>query len=252
MSARRVTVLIDSLIPGGAERIAVDAAASLDPERYVAHLLVTRHSGSLEARVRDAGLEFTILGRRRGFHPRLFARARAIVAGSELLHAHKFAGSAWGSLLARAAGRPLVAHEHTFDGSTSRQRALVYRGLIAPTARRILCVSTGVAASLRADGVPAGKLEVVPNGVPVDGLLDRVAARAALGLGDGPVVGMVARLRPEKRHELALEAIASIDRNVVLCVVGDGPLAEALRAKAGDLAVEQRVVWPGSVTTRGG
>jgi glycosyltransferase involved in cell wall biosynthesis len=245
MSARRVTVLIDSLIPGGAERVAVDAAAALDPDRYVAHLLVTRHSGSLEARVREAGLDFTILGRQRGFHPRRFAQARSIVRASDVLHAHKFAGSAWGALLSRTSGRPLVAHEHTFDGSPSRVRALVYRRVIGPAARRVVCVSSGIAASLRAEGVPEKKLVVVPNGVPVDGILERQAARAVLGLRDGPVVGMVARLRPEKRHELALAALAASADDIVLCVVGDGPRAAALHDEARRLGVDGRVVWAG-------
>lgn len=246
---RRVTVLIDSLIPGGAERVAVDAAAYLDPDRYVAHLLVTRHSGSLEARVRELGLAFTVLDRRHGFHPRLFARATSIVRGSALLHAHKLAGSAWGALLARAARRPLVSHEHIADGGPAVLRAAVYRILVSPSSRRIICVSSAVAESLRAHGVPPERLEVVPNGVPVQGVMDRPAARAELGLdAEASVIGMVARLRPQKRHDLALEALAELrrrGRDVSLCIVGDGPEAGALRQLAGVLSVEDRVIWAG-------
>ena len=242
-------MLIDSLIAGGAERLAVDAAAALDPGRYVPHLLVTRHSGPLEDRVREAGLAYTVLGRRRGFRPTLFLRARRIVRGSDLLHAHKFAGSAWGALLAGSAGRPLVAHEHTFDGVSRPTRKIVYRAAIAPCAARIVCVSSGVAASLRADGVAADKLTVIPNAVTISETLSREAARAELGLPPSAhVVGMVARLRPEKQHALALEALAALrDRDVpcLLCVVGDGPLADPLRAQAEALRVADRVVWAG-------
>jgi glycosyltransferase involved in cell wall biosynthesis len=246
---RRVTILIDSLVAGGAESVAVEAAAALDRGRYLPHLLVTRGSGSLEERLRESGVEYTVLGRRRGFHPRLFARATRLVAASDLLHAHKFAGSAWGALLATAARRPLVAHEHTGDEAVTLQRKLLYRALIAPVADRIVCVSGGVAQALVRDGVPERKLAVVPNGVPVGGILGRGEARGELGLAaDAEVVGMVARLRPEKRHELALAAIREHRERhgrIVLCVVGDGPLREALRRRAAELGLGEDVVFAG-------
>lgn len=249
MPPRRVTILIDSLIAGGAESVAVEAAAALDASRYVPHLLVTRGSGTLEQRLRETGVPYTVLGRRRGFHPRLFARATRLVAASDLLHAHKFAGSAWGALLATAARRPLVAHEHTGDEAASRRRQLLYRVLIAPAAGRIVCVSGGVAQALVRDGVPERKLAVVPNGVRVEGILGRAEARAELGLAeDVEVVGMVARLRPEKRHELALAAIREHRERhgrIVLCVVGDGPLRETLRARVAELGLGEDVVFAG-------
>jgi glycosyltransferase involved in cell wall biosynthesis len=249
MPPRRVTVMVDSLIPGGAERVAVDAAGALDPGRYQPHLLVGRESGALAERAEELGVPFTILGRKRGFAPRLFARARAIVADSDLLHAHKFAGSTWGVLLARAARRPLVAHEHTFDGAKSVTRTVFYRYVIGRSAARIICVTSRVADSLQREGVPERKLEVIPNGVPVSGLFARATARTELGLAaDARVVGMVARLRPEKRHMLALEAMAEAvrsDERLVLCVVGDGPLSDALHVRARELDLEDHVVWAG-------
>ena len=252
---RQVTVLIDSLLGGGAERVAVETAATLDSTRYVAHLLVTRHSGPLEPLVRELRLPYTILGRRRGFHPAAFLRARRIIRAGDLLHSHKFAGSMWGALLARSARRPLVAHEHTFDGRPSRSRTLGYRYLIGTTARRILCVSKPVAASLVAEGVRPELLEVVPNGVPFADQLDREAARAELGLAPADtVIGMVGRLRVEKRHDLALEALAQLRAEgleATLCCVGDGPLLEELRALAERLRIADNVLWVGERPSAG-
>ena len=250
-----MTILIDSLLGGGAERVAVEAASRLDRDRYVPHLLVTRHSGSLEQIALDHGIACTVLGRQRGFHPRAFLRARAVVRDGDLLHSHKFEGSMWGALLARAARRPLVAHEHTFDGRQSRRRTFGYRYLIAPTASRILCVSGPVAASLVAEGVAPDLLEVVPNGVPIEGLLDRESARAELGVEPvGVVIGFVGRLRREKRHELALQALALLRReghDVTLCCVGDGPRLEELRVLAEQLGVGEHVRWSGEVPNAG-
>jgi glycosyltransferase involved in cell wall biosynthesis len=250
---RNVTILIDSLLGGGAERVAVEAALALDSDRYIPHLLVTRHTGPLEERLAVAGASYTILDRTGSFGPRLFGRARRVVRGTDLLHAHKFEGSMWGSLLARSARRPLVTHEHTFTGASSLRRTIGYRAMIAPSATRIICVSEGVAASLRADGIRPDKLEVIPNGVPIDVALERDAARAELGLDTRrAVIGIVARLRPEKRHELALEALASLrtqGEDVVLCAVGDGPRLAELRSMSEELGVADAVVWAGELSS---
>lgn len=254
-SPRRVTILVDSLLGGGAERVAVETACALDPTRYVAHLLVTRHGGPLEELVRANGLECTILDRRRGFHPRAFARACRAVRDSSLVHAHKLEGSMWGAAMARITRRPLVAHEHTFDGTRTRRRTLGYRYLIAPTASRILCVSDYVAASLRDEGVQARLLETVPNGVRTDLALPRATARAELGLDPAAtVVGIVGRLRPEKRHDLALQALNAVraaGHDVVLCCVGDGPLRGSLETLAAELGLAEHVVFAGELPDAG-
>jgi len=246
---RRVTILIDSLLAGGAERVVVQVAAALDREQFAPHVLVGRHSGPLEQLLTEDGVPFTILGRRRGFGPRALRRGVSIVRSGDLLHAHKFAGSLWGVLLARAAHRPLVAHEHTFRGVRSLGRTAGYRYWIAPAARRIVCVSEGVAASLAAEGVGADKLRVVPNGVPLDDALDRADARAELGLDPAaPVVGIVGRLREEKRHDLALEAMAGLRKrgvDAMLCAIGDGPLRGELEQLAMRLGIAGSVRWAG-------
>ena len=100
---------------------------------------------------------------------------------------------------------------------------------IAPSAHRMLCVSRSVARALAQEGVPPRKIEVAENGVRLQGLATREEARSRLGLnGSELVVGAVAALRPEKAHELLLEAVASCaptNRPVRLCLVGSGPRA---------------------------
>ena len=119
------------------------------------------------------------------------------------------------------ARRPLIAHEHTFEAIEHAPEVGLPVLLIAPSARRIICVSNPVASSLVAEGVSPGLLEVVPNGVPTTAILDRSAARAELGVDAArSVIGMVGRLRREKRHDLAIEALALLrDKgvDVTLC-----------------------------------
>lgn len=81
---------------------------------------------------------------------------------------------------------------------------------------------------------------VVANGLDLAAFrdlagLDRATARAHLGLGRGPVVTCVARLADLKGHETLLDAWDRVVTKVpaaTLVLVGDGPLRQALEARA--------------------
>ena len=67
------------------------------------------------------------------------------------------------------------------------------------------------------EGMPAAKLTVIRNGVPLERPTPearaqrRAAARRALGTPEeSPVIGITAVLRPEKNHELCLRAFARV------------------------------------------
>ena len=241
-----VAVLIDSLLTGGAERIAVEGACRIPAARFAPHVIVTRGSGPLEALLREAGVPLTILDRRRRISRTAFSTARGIVRDCGLIHAHKLNSAFWGALLSRATGVPLVVTEHNWSETPSRAQRLVMRHWVAPAARRIACVSDSVAHSVLAQGVAPGKVCVVPNGVDPGAAAPRAVSRRELGLGeDDVVVGVVGALRPEKAHDLLLRAVARLP-GVRLCVVGEGPCEATLRDLAGALDLGERVVWAGS------
>lgn len=246
----RVTTMIDSLLAGGAERVAVELACGLDRERFDPHVLVTRGDGPLLALLEAADVPCTMLGRDVPFEVGAWRRAhRHLVENADLLHSHKFGSNAWGALLARTARLPLVVHEHNFSERPSATRRLVDRRWIARTASRVLCVSDSVADVERACGVPERLIDVVPNGVRLGAAWPRGAARAELDLPAASfTIGIVGRLRPEKAHEVLLHAVARMahgGRDVRLCVVGDGPRRVELQLLAARLGIDGRVTWAG-------
>ncbi len=247
----RVTTMVDSLLAGGAERVAVELACALDRERFESHVLVTRDDGPLRELLEREDIPFTILGRTDALDLRPWRVAhRHLVEDADVLHSHKFGSNAWGALLARTARIPLVVHEHNFSQEPSRSRRIIDRRWIASRARRVLCVSESVADIERACGVPDRLIELVPNGVRIDDAWPRGASRAELGLSHASfTVGIVGRLRPEKAHEVLLEAIAQLavtqGRDVRLCIVGDGPRSNELQLLAGKLGIAGRVTWAG-------
>jgi glycosyltransferase involved in cell wall biosynthesis len=244
-------MLLDTLVPGGAERVAVEVACALDPDRFEPFFVVSRLGGPLEAALDEAGVPYRILGRKgRSIPVRAFADARRSFASADLIHAHMFGSSIWGALFSRATGVPLITRDPTWSGTRTAARTYAYRYWIGPTARRIICPSAPVADSILAEGVAPDKLTVITNGVPLGAAVPRSDARRELHLAaDAWVIGIIAHLREEKAHEVLIRAFARVlasGRRSTLCIVGDGPRRPALEALAVRLGVNSHIVWAGS------
>ncbi|MCL4857757.1 MAG: glycosyltransferase family 4 protein [Caldilineaceae bacterium] len=82
------------------------------------------------------------------------------------------------------------------------------------------------------------------------GLVDRTTKRASLGLpAEAVVIGSVGRLAPQKGYHVLLNAAPLVLRaipNAHFLVIGDGRLAEPLRAQAQALGIAERVLFTGS------
>lgn len=100
-------------------------------------------------------------------------------------------------------------------------------------------------------GIDDEKIHVLRNGVdlemfrPVDGR--RIRERFGL---DGRVLISVGHLIRRKGHDLVIGALARLEPDVQLLIVGDGPERRRLEAHAADLQVADRVVFAGEVPHR--
>jgi glycosyltransferase involved in cell wall biosynthesis len=242
-------VLIDTLAAGGAERVAVDFVCGLDRRRFAPHVVVTRSTGLLRQMLDAAGIPVTELNRRRRISLTAYRRARAIAQDSDLIHAHKFTSNAWGALLARTTGKPLIAHEHNWSATQSAWQSFINRRWIAPMASSFLCVSDTVAEEVRRNGVQENKVHVLRNAVRLNVSMSRAAARDELGLRQTAfVIGIIARLRPEKNHQMLLRATARLiadDHDLAVCIVGDGAQRNHLEHMAEGLGVAGHIIWTG-------
>ena len=90
--------------------------------------------------------------------------------------------------------------------------------------------------------------QVIYSGVelPRPGATEAIDLEAKHGVPrDARVVGFVGRLSPEKAVGDAIAALVRLPEDVWLCIVGDGPEENALRAEARRRGVERRVVFAG-------
>ena len=109
--------------------------------------------------------------------------------------------------------------------------------LAARRARRILAVSEGTRRTVVGTGVPAEKVDVVPNLVDVHAVEFDASSRARLrdswGAGEQTVVvGCISRFQRRKRNDVVIDAMAYLEGDVLLVLAGEGDQEGALRERA--------------------
>jgi glycosyltransferase involved in cell wall biosynthesis len=136
------------------------------------------------------------------------------------------------SLVARLAlggrRRPLLT---VFHGVADADYAAAAR-ILRRTSRRVVAVSPATADRLAGAGLP--RPVVIRNAVfPRPPVFGRAEVRASLGVADRtPVALCLARLEPQKRHDVLLDAWAALEGDAVLWLAGDGSLRADLERRA--------------------
>src|SRR5262249_21631089 len=119
---------------------------------------------------------------------------------------------------------------------------------VATVVDRYIAVSHEVSARLRETfRIPAGKIQVVHNGVPLPPFNRpaNTALRAALmGSTDRPIVLTAARMAEQKGLCYLLKAAALLPQ-AMFVLAGEGPERAVLEAQAAELGLNKRVLFLG-------
>jgi len=176
---------------------------------------------------------------------------RRLSADLDVLHAH-FSNDHDLALLSqagRAAGRQVRVVRTVHSSRSLRDR--VFQGLVHRRTDGLLVPCEAHARLLgQAFGVDARRVLVSRGAVdPVTYSPEGPDLRAELGIAPGqPVVGIVSRVKPERRHAALLEAFRLVAAQLPearLLVVGRGEGLPALRARTARAGLQQQVIFAG-------
>jgi glycosyltransferase involved in cell wall biosynthesis len=233
----RVHALIDNLSCGGAELLLAEFAGPARAEGIDLSVGYFTDKWGDEAvrRLRQAGVDPELVPVSSLLSLQDLNRVRRHLArvAPDVVHSHLGTSDCVGSVASRLLGLPAVStlHQAEWVGGSHRGSARLRLTALARRrcARRIIAVSESARRAYLATGWEAPeRVTVVHNGVA--GMAVPGAGRAVrreLGIPlDAPVVAMVATLRPEKCHEVALAALPALRArfpDVRLLLAGDGP-----------------------------
>ena len=263
MSAPRVLHLINGEHYGGASRVLTNYLAS--PSRQANVMVGVFFAGELERRLREAGVPTRLISMKGRLDVLAVREVRHLARefDAQIIHTHQVRNTLLGRLAARLDHRQVVTHVHSpaFRESTRRTRNVATGTIDRVFSRlthRFVAVSESLARELVRSGIPADRIRMVHNGVPIPHARtpeERTAARAALGLPqDAAAVGMVALFRPRKGTEILLRAMAEMDLDDIKTVVvligqavreGGRDYGAELREFADQLGIADRTLFTG-------
>jgi len=240
---------------GGVERQLLDLC-EYGRRRYgAAPPLIVFHDAELARQARARGFAVTVLSARYRYDPGLAARLAETLraAGVNVVHAHGYKATIACALARRRAGVVLVKTEHgrlepAGGDPVVWLKSRLNAGLDDAATRRAAATVCYVTDDMRhhCERAHHGLRRVtIPNGVDPRDCDTR--PRPPELEPDMLHLGLVGRLTHVKGIPTALRALVGLraPRPVVLHVLGEGPLAEALAQEATALGVAGQVRWHG-------
>lgn len=248
----RVAFLIDRLRRAGTETQLLALLRGLDRSRVEPHLILLDGADSESHALEPSNCPTLRLGLKSFKHPVAAVRAWQLAGflrknRIDVLQAYFLDSVYFGVPVAKLAGVRAVVRVRNNLGYWLTPR---HRRLGRWYGRWVDCTVTnseeGRQALIEAEGLPAERITVLENGVDVE----RFAAPPPMSRLGSIRIGAVANLRPVKRLDLLLHAVAEVRprfSGISVEVAGDGPERTALEQVAAELNLTSIVRFHGAV-----
>ncbi|HEY6422117.1 MAG TPA: glycosyltransferase [Pseudonocardiaceae bacterium] len=252
----KVLHVITGLGVGGAE---LQLRSVLQHTRHRPEVVTLYNPGAVAGMISGDGVRVRDLGMTRNTELTALLRLATLIrsGGYDVVHAHLYRSQIYGRLAARLAGTPVVVSTEHSIGETHLERRRMTPGVRALYLGTGLCsdvtiaVSDTVAQRLTRWGVPARKIESIPNGLDFSRVAFDATARDRIRRefdlpSDAYVIGVLGRLDPNKRFDLVISAAAALlGPQRRLLIVGDGKIRPDLEAVAQCHGVAEFVTFAG-------
>jgi glycosyltransferase involved in cell wall biosynthesis len=240
---------------GGAQESLFGLVTGLDRSRYDV-CVVSLSNGSTVRRLQRAGISTMVID-----EPDDAIAVGALAAHlariqPDVIHNHMYRAEIVGTkaaLALEAAGYPrpyVVSTVHSSRVRSAEDRDALRA--LTPSNDRLIAVSSAIVHKISDERGSAAPVSLIHNGVDLERYDHQepcCTLKDEYGMEAGAqIVGVVARLEPEKGHDTLLAAWPQVLRacpDAYLLVVGEGSRCEALMQQAADLRIGHRVVFTG-------
>ncbi len=164
----------------------------------------------------------------------------------DIIHSNTRVTQVLGTLTGHYARKPHISTCHGFF------KKRFFRKVFPCWGRKVIAISHSVKEHLVDDfDVSEEDIRVIYHGIDLDKFKtknpkSKMEIKKSLGLGQGPVVGIIARLSDVKGHTYLIEAMKEVLKNIPdaqLLIVGEGKMKENLAALVKKLGIEKSVFF---------
>ncbi|MFT5387869.1 MAG: glycosyltransferase involved in cell wall biosynthesis [Candidatus Omnitrophota bacterium] len=255
MNKIRVLYIIEELELGGAERVVIDQALSLDRAQFQVFVCCLRAKGEFAVDLERENIPVFELHKKKGIDFSIIGRVQKVIKDNDIdiVHTHLWVANFWGRIASILVGVPVVVTEHNVDVWKKFHHKVIDRCLARFTS--VICVvSQQVKVFYQTQvGINEKKLRVVYNGMRN---LDKCTNDAKntklkeeLNVNNGaPVIVNIGRLAEAKANHVFFEALRILDKQGVefnALTIGDGPLKEQRLKEGSDLIASKKLQLTG-------
>jgi glycosyltransferase involved in cell wall biosynthesis len=243
----RVVELLATGSSGGAQEHLYNLVSLIDRDRYDVSVL-SLSGGPGVRRLEKLGVSVCVLDDMTDEEAIAAVAAHLAAVDADVVHNHMYRAEVVGTqaaLALAAAGRRrpfVVGTVHSSRVRSDEDRDLLRR--LTPRMDHLIAVSRAIVRKLEDEGRVGAPISLIYNGVDLARYSTQAACPTLLreyAIPDGdPIVGVVARLEPEKGHPTLLEAwpaVLAAVPNAHLLVVGEGSQRDLLEAQAASLGL---------------
>ncbi|NIR49901.1 glycosyltransferase [candidate division KSB1 bacterium] len=251
----KVLQLIEGLSFGGAETKLLELIARMDRERFDTIVCSLGMGDQIRDRFDDLGVKFVNFARSRRIDPKLIWQVNRLIHEEkvDVVMTTLFYADVVGALARAFTPAKAVFSWETISAPEwlRKHRLLTYRFAMR-FCDKVISVSQATARWLIEErGLPREKVEVIPYGVNLELFKQGKNTQLKKQLGvskDAPLVGVVARLHPQKGHGYLIEAAKTIvhdHSDVRFVLVGDGVLRDELKEQVKSAELEEHFLFLG-------
>jgi glycosyltransferase involved in cell wall biosynthesis len=243
----RVVELLATGTNGGAQEHLYNLVTRIDRERYDVSI-VSLSNGSAMRRLERTGLPVCVIDEPDDERAIEAVAAHLAALDADVVHGHMYRAEIVGTqaawrLAETGRRRPYVVNTvHSSRIRPDEDRALLRR--LTPKMDHLVAVSRAIVRKIEDEGRVGAPVSLIYNGVDLQRYDHQEACctlREEYDIPEGaPIVGVVARLEPEKGHPTLLEAwprVLAAVPNAHLLIVGEGSRCDELQAQAASLGL---------------
>ena len=250
-----VIQVVQHLLPGGLEIMCLDLQ-KFSPTDHEVHIVSLEGSEdemfNRWPRLLSTNASLHFMGKQDGREPllliklaRLFKKLKASV-----VQTHHIGPLLYGGLAAKMAGIKTIIHtEHdAWHLQDANDKAI--SEFCIKWVKPILVADADIVAKNITTAIPTADPKIVHNGIDTRHFSpgSKTQSRQALGLPRNvTVIGCAARMHAVKGHEVLLDAIFRLPKDVHLALAGTGPTEAALKQQVIELSLQDRVHFLGQV-----
>ena len=251
----KILQIINSLGTGGAEKLMIDTIPLFNEKKLKVDLLVLNGNETpfFKTLQQINCCNIFPLGNGSVYNPFLIFKIIPYLKKYDLIHVHIFPSLYWVALakMISFSKTKLIYTEHST--SNNRRKYFIFKLIdryIYSFYSKIITISSEVDNNLKVHlGFKSNRFEIIQNGINLETIKQTkpiIKTEIALNIKkDSCILIQVSSFRYPKDQKTVIKSLTHLEDNIVLLLVGDGPLKTECEVLADTLNVSERVLFLG-------